>query len=189
MKDENKPNAKPINISNNSSEVQKKPLEGEQLIVNLEEIEDYKNIIICMICQELIVLKKKPVYCLQCNTATFCTDCIEKWRARGKDNCPNCQVKNPVMKSIQDNPLVGKLLQTVKVYCKFRPMGCEEIFTFDQIEIHESECGSCVYCNQEVLKKDMRTHMASACNNYQLTCQFCSKQGSRLLLKKYHECH
>lgn len=51
-------------------------LENEELIANENEVLDYKNLIQCMICQDLTLLSKDPEVCTHCQTAVFCHGCI-----------------------------------------------------------------------------------------------------------------
>jgi hypothetical protein len=52
-----------------------------------------------MICQELALLSKNPLYCGQCQSAVFCKECIKNWM-RSNNSCPNCRCIRPEMKSL-----------------------------------------------------------------------------------------
>jgi hypothetical protein len=71
------------------------------------------------------------------------------------------------------------LLKSIKLYCRFRPKGCNEIMPFDKFESHQAECGECNLCQAEVIKEKMNNHYANVCPKYNLQCNFCLVKGDR----------
>lgn len=91
------------------------------------------------------------------------------------------------MKSITDNRNLLGLMRTVKLYCKYRPLGCEEISNFDQFEEHAKECGKCKVCDKDgIIKKEMYNHHIDTCEKFMFRCQFCSIEGTRNHLSEHH---
>lgn len=167
--------------------IKKSVLEGDELIANQAEIQKFRNITNCHICTELLILSRDPQLCFECQQAIYCKSCIEKCLGK-KNECPYCRHESPRIVPISDNQNLLGLLKTVKLYCKFKPLGCEEIMDLDQCEKHEAECGSCKNCNDRVIKKDMHKHFASECLNFNMSCHFCGVFMLRRELKE-HRCY
>jgi len=67
-----------------------------------------------------------------------------------------CQDPNPKLSKVSDNPNLLGLMNNVKLYCKHRPKGCEDIVSLADYEKHADECGECKCCKEKVIiKKDM----------------------------------
>lgn len=142
-----------------------------------------------MICNELTLLSKDPQYCSKCQAAVFCRGCIQNWR-RTNDNCPACRQPHPEMKSLMDNKHLLGLVRTVKLYCRYRPRGCEEVVTYDQFEEHQKECGICRICSRDnIIKRDMHSHYLEECPTYQYRCTFCGVEGARQHMLEKHRCY
>eukprot|EP00347_Sterkiella_histriomuscorum_P005275 403357219 len=168
-------------------QVQKSFLEQDELIANMGEIQAYQNIINCSICTEILVLSKEPQYCQKCQSTVFCKSCISKW-VQSKGRCPLCQTENPHMADVKDNPNLLGLMNNVKLYCKWRPKGCEEIIKLADFEKHNDECGECKLCKKNVIKKDMHKHFATDCEFYPLQCAHCNTKQLRHEMKN-HKCY
>ena len=53
----------------------------EDRIVNILALDKLKSFAFCTICQEMIMpAEKKPVICIACNNAVYCSPCIDQWK-------------------------------------------------------------------------------------------------------------
>jgi len=78
-------------------------------------------------------------------------------------------------------------MNNVKLYCKHRPKGCDEIVSLADYEKHADECGECKFCHEKVIiKKDMHQHFSTACKFYELQCPYCGVKQLREELKSHH---
>lgn len=102
-----------------------KELANEELVANLEEIKEYEYLTNCMICQDFTFMSRDPQYCMTCQKSVFCKECIVQWLG-SRNTCPGCNTKKPQMRSLADNKKLLGLLQTIKLYCRLRPMGCKD---------------------------------------------------------------
>ena len=94
------------------------------------------------------------------------------------------------MKALTDNKHLLGLIRTVKLYCRYKPRGCEEIISYDMFEEHSKECGICRVCTKDnIIKKDMPNHYLEECQNYKMRCQFCGEEGTRQELTETHKCY
>jgi hypothetical protein len=94
------------------------------------------------------------------------------------------------MRSLADNKKLLGLLQTIKLYCRLRPMGCKDELHYDQFEEHEQECGRCVECARYgIIKENMHSHFIDDCDKYAFECQFCGVEENKNNLVKKHRCY
>jgi hypothetical protein len=56
-----------------------------------------------------------------------------KWLG-SKNTCPGCNTKKPTMRSLAENKKLLGLLQTIKLHCRLKPMGCKAELFYDQFE-------------------------------------------------------
>lgn len=52
------------------------------------------------------------------------------------------------MNNISDNPNLLGLMNNVKLYCKWRPKGCDDIVKLEDYEKHVDKCGECKLCEK-----------------------------------------
>jgi hypothetical protein len=78
----------------------------------------------------------------------------------------------------------------VRLYCRYRPRGCDEVCDYDQFEEHAKECGRCRICERDsIIKKVMFNHHLEECDKFLFRCQFCGVEGTRAHLSQYHMCY
>lgn len=129
------------------------------------------------------------MYCVGCQAAVFCKQCITDW-TKTKKECPNCRTDGGQYKALAENRHLLGLLKTIKLYCRYRPRGCDDIMTYDQFEEHQKECGVCRLCNSDnIVKKHMFSHYLEDCLQYLFRCQFCGLEGTREELTQRHRCY
>lgn len=102
---------------------------NKKYIVKDSIYEAFKDLIICPICQSIMI---KPAICLYCQNK-FCQKCKEKMKNYG-DNCPgNC-----------DNPQIVDATEKNNFITKFKfkcIKGCGKEIPFNEIENHySSDC-------------------------------------------------
>ena len=142
-------------------------LEPDQLI--LREGENVDSVLICSICQGIIV---NPQECRACQRS-FCLDCINQWRTRS-DHCPNL-CKKPLY--VQSHLVVRNLLDKLVFRC--RNSACKENLSYaSKIKRdHESNCEvehsdsllrlngrvveiNCTFCDVKFPPKEIKEHEA-----------------------------
>ena len=99
---------------------------NEDTIIKNETFESFQELIICPICECIMI---EPVMCLNCQN-NYCKKCIEDWKKKST-SCPN-RCENPIYKNvIGKNRLISKF--------KFKCIkGCGEEILFDDIQKHYS---------------------------------------------------
>ena len=97
---------------------------NEETIIKNENYESFQDMIICQICQCIML---EPVMCLECQNH-YCKKCIEDWKKKS-DKCPN-RCENTIYKNIiEKNRLITKF--------KFKCIkGCGAEIPFDDIKNH-----------------------------------------------------
>ena len=87
----------------------------------------FKNLIICKICQDILI---KPVMCMKCQKV-FCKRCIDEWNKNNK-KCPDgCDEPN-YQNCLGKNEILSKL--------KFKCTKCEEEINYDDAKKHHDAC-------------------------------------------------
>ena len=102
---------------------------NEETIIKNETYNSFPELLICQICQCLML---EPVMCIGCQNY-YCKKCIEDWKKKS-GKCPN-RCENPTYKSvIEKNRLITKM--------KFKCIkGCGAEILFDDIKNHyNSNC-------------------------------------------------
>lgn len=125
-----------------------------------------------------------------CQTSAFCHGCITTW-FKSKNECPGCLAQSPELKNVKDSLQIWGLVQTVRVCCKYKNFGCNEVHPLTEIEDHEEECGSCDFCHDKdkvIIKSNLRHHYSFDCTSYKIECPFCSEKGTRESLYNSHLC-
>ena len=103
---------------------------NEETIVKNEKYESFKENIYCPICECLMI---EPIMCFNCQNY-FCKKCVEDWKGKNNNTCPN-SCPNPVLKEvIGKNRLIAKF--------KFKCIkGCGAEIPFEEINNHyKSNC-------------------------------------------------
>ena len=99
---------------------------NEDTIIKNETFNSFPELIICQICQCIML---EPVMCLNCQNY-YCKKCIEDWKKKSQ-TCPN-KCEEPIFKNvIEKNRLITKM--------KFKCIkGCGAEILFDDIKKHYS---------------------------------------------------
>jgi hypothetical protein len=90
-------------------------------IVNLDEIKDIKDYILCGICYQVVTEERAPVECHFCHNTLFCSECISSW-IRQSRNCPYCHVSDA--KFVDISPVLLNMIKSIKYHCKNKEGGC-----------------------------------------------------------------
>ncbi len=106
-------------------------------IVNIEEIKDIKDYILCGICYQVVTDERGPVECNSCHNQLFCTQCITGW-SKTNSNCPYCHAASA--KYVEISPLLLDMIKAIKFYCKYQGRGCPETFSMKGLVRHEHDC-------------------------------------------------
>lgn len=177
--------------NNNQTEFSSNSIITERVTnLNLE----HSDLVHCPICHNILW---KPVTCNSCENS-FCFQCIEKWLFEQQEQiiecihnenendyitkclsltrCPfNCspfqQRKCP--------PLLISILSKLKIQCRNKYSGCQQILCYEQLEKHEEELCSyriiqCLGCKQNMFKEiyDNEQHLFK-CIYIELQCMKC----------------
>ncbi|PRP81691.1 hypothetical protein PROFUN_01198 [Planoprotostelium fungivorum] len=181
---------------------QSRDLDGptlDDLVCEEKDIEEYK----CPICMQIL---QSPRQCK--NGHLYCALCIQKSLDK-RAECPQCRV--PLNLSELAKSLVAeKHLRALKVHCKYYlmreeskkpahnaevnwivdPEGCQETFTQEEAERHESKCGYapdlCMFgANCRVRKMTVEEHR-DACPYRTITCDHCKKEIKLVSLEDHN---
>jgi hypothetical protein len=103
---------------------------NDDTIIKDAQYEVFKDLIYCQICECLMI---EPVMCFNCQN-NFCKKCINDWKSRNANSCPN-RCENPIYRDvIGKNRLISKF--------KFKCIkGCGAEIPFEDINNHyKSNC-------------------------------------------------
>ena len=133
--------------------------------LKLEENEKEKiNDLLCYSCQNYPL---NPISCSECKTI-FCKECIE-----GNNKCPSC---NSIFKEGEISEENKNLYSSIKIFCKYKYCGCQEILSKDELINHENNCknniGKCPTCGNEFNYEELYSHINN-CNNNERKCNLC----------------
>ncbi|CAF0991054.1 unnamed protein product [Didymodactylos carnosus] len=143
------------------------------------------DICLCPICQNILW---KPVACKVCENA-FCSKCITTWlykQYRSRPICPfNCNYRERKCPSILLN-----LLSKLKVDCRYKSIGCENIICYEALERHEDECQyqmkQCKGCEKSILLKDLDDH-ENECDMIDVICCKCQYVYKQKEMKNHNQ--
>jgi hypothetical protein len=103
---------------------------NDDTIIKDAQYEAFKDLIYCQICECLMM---EPVMCFNCQN-NFCKKCINDWKSRNANSCPN-RCENPIYRDV-----IGKnrLISKFKFKCT---KGCGAEIPFEDINNHyKSNC-------------------------------------------------
>jgi len=123
----------------------------------LEEVVEFKSNIVCLICNELALPSRDPVYCMTCEIATFCKSCTDQWREKN-NSCPQCREPRFKVKALKENLTLRTLTEIAIVFCKNASKGCKHVAPMSEIEDHEKYCGNCDLCDDFAYGMDIQEH-------------------------------
>lgn len=108
---------------------------------------------------------------------TFCKECLDKYLARRREECPVCQADLSKVTGAQEE-LVGKL-EKLSLHCTNHESGCDAILDYYKLTEHlDTECilrsVSCRHknCPNKVPQKDLEAHMEK-CDYRLVECKVC----------------
>ena len=147
-----------------------------QLIQFLKPLEDDFK---CPICYGIL---QEPHLTTCCGNHHLCKVCTENIKgANGR--CPFCQQK-PFTGFIDKR--FERQLNELKVYCIYRPKGCDWIGKFGEVEQHlniSKENGECQFvvvecpvsigCKECIPRKNLENHVNNNCKYRQTQCMYC----------------
>ena len=147
------------------------------------------NLLQCKICMNLL---NDPYDCIHCNQ-TFCKKCIKNYINTNK-KCPyDIYFKNsPKQPNIQKEKVqfnikpssanITKIINSLKIYCKYRKNGCNSELSIEQVKDHENNC---LFKNQKLIKTKILEEEKEKNNN--LNKDKDENFVSELLLKKIED--
>ena len=147
-----------------------------QLIQFLKPLEDDFK---CPICFEIL---QEPHLTTCCGNHHLCKVCMENVK-EAKGGCPFCQQK-PFDGFIDKR--FERQLNELKVYCIYRPKGCDWVGNFGKIAQHlniDEKNGECqfvavqcpvsVECEEYILRKYLKNHINNFCVYRRAQCLYC----------------
>ena len=149
-----------------------------QRLVNKENYTNFLEIIQCKICFNIL---KNPYDCSLCGNS-FCYNCISNLLKSNK-HCPfNCQNFSIKPSSYGIISYLSKL----NFYCKNKDYGCNEIISYQNLDIHEKECKYFYticpngQCNKKILWDSLENHLKNECFYTLIKCKYCNQDFNRI---------
>jgi E3 ubiquitin-protein ligase NRDP1 len=163
--------------TNKNTLIQSKGIPFQRLI-NKENYTNFLDIIQCKICFNIL---KNPYDCSTCGNS-FCYNCISNLLKSHK-KCPfNCQ--NVTIKPSSYG--IISYLSKLNFYCKNKDYGCNEIISYQNLDIHEKECKYFYticpngQCNKKLLWDSLENHLKNECFYTLIKCQYCNQDFNRI---------
>ena len=158
-------------------------------LISLNEVEENSisiaKLISCPICK---IIDYKPIKTKCCDY--FCEKCFKNSITKGLF-CPN----HPDIKIERNkNDIIDNLYLNIrgiiKVYCKNKEKGCNDILFIDNLNYHlNNECLfrkiKCDFCNLEIFYKDFQSHQIN-CNGFFFKCN-CGKEIEKSKIEEHNE--
>ena len=69
----------------------------------------------------------------------FCSMCVKEWLKKSA-TCPNCRQQMNERDLKQVLPLLRNLISKLRIVCKYKEKGCEEVTTIDGLQQHLVQC-------------------------------------------------
>ena len=170
-------------MKENQNNIKNKPL------ISLNDIEENSlsiaKFILCPICKKIdynLIKTKCEDY--------FCENCFKN-SINKELYCPNHPDKK-IEKAEKDNieNLYLKIRGIIKVYCKNKDKGCNDILLIDNLNNHlNKEClfrmVKCDFCNLEFFYKDIQSHQIN-CSKIFIKCN-CGKEIEKYKIEEHKE--
>lgn len=121
---------------------------------------------ICSICDDLF----EDVVAVKCQH-NFCRSCLTRWIETQTDKshvpCPQCRsIFHPTF-GIKDSRIIRNLLSVFQFKCSIE--SCKIVINYDELNLHREKCLYsrilCTFCDEEMLRRDLKTH-EMGCINY-----------------------
>ena len=163
--------------TNKNTLIQSKGIPFQRLI-NKENYTNFLDIIQCKICFNIL---KNPYDCSSCGNS-FCYNCISNLLKSNKKcpfNCENFTIKPSSYGIIS-------YLSKLNFYCKNKDYGCNEIISYQNLDIHEKECKYFYticpngQCNKKLLWDSLENHLKNECFYTLIKCQYCNQDFNRI---------
>ena len=110
---------------------------------------------------------------------TFCKECLEKYLARKRVECPVCNAKLSKEEATEPQEELVKQLEKLSLNCSHQKSGCEAVVDYFKLEEHlEKECPlrlvPCRHknCTDQVSCRDLESHMEK-CDHRLVECKVC----------------
>ncbi len=165
---EEKKSESKIKIINEETKMKEPPHENSinpyRIQFNNENDKSKLNDLLCNQCENFPL---NPISCSECNTI-FCKECINE-----NNKCLNC---NSIFKQGEILEELKNLYSNIKINCKYKECGCDEILSSNELLNHENNCkskiGKCTFCNNEFKYEELYFHIKN-CKNNERKCIIC----------------
>ena len=123
----------------------------------------------------------------------FCFDCLRPLTRDGNVTCPVCRTELKEAE-IYPNNMAKRAILNLMIYCDKQEEGCTWKGELRQRDEHNKECGHVLevcdnFCEESVLRKDIKKHKESECSRRMVGCDYCdSRLEYRQLADHYKIC-
>ena len=123
----------------------------------------------------------------------FCFDCLRPLSRDGNVTCPVCRTELKEAE-IYPNNMAKRAILNLMIYCDKQEEGCTWKGELRQRDEHNKECGHMLevcdnFCEESVLRKDIKKHKESECSRRMVGCGYCdSRLEYRQLADHYKIC-
>lgn len=122
----------------------------------------------------------------------FCYSCISDLLSRPNPVCPADM--EPLFKDkIFRDVCCQREILALKVYCRCRASGCQEVMTLQQVPEHLNVCGffevpcPLAQCPERLLRKEVPDHLSWRCQQRQASCDYCQATMPLAQLQKHQD--
>ncbi len=110
---------------------------------------------------------------------TYCKECLDKYIARKRDECPVCQSKLTTEGATEPEENLVKKLAKLSLHCSHHKSGCQDVVEYFKLDEHlQKECLlrllPCKHknCPDQIACRDLETHMEK-CDHRLVECKVC----------------
>jgi hypothetical protein len=95
---------------------------------------------------------------------------------------------------MKPHKIIRNLLSQLKIKCRNEEHGCEEIVSYEKLEVHEEveceyefvPCQNKEYgCTQTIRREHMKKHLEEQCVYNKVKCMYCNKKFTRLEIRNH----
>lgn len=122
----------------------------------------------------------------------FCCSCISDLLSRPNPVCPADM--EPLFKDkIFRDVCCQREILALKVHCRCRASGCQEVMTLQQVPEHLNVCGffevpcPLAQCPERLPRKEVPDHLSWRCQQRQASCDYCQATMPLAQLQKHHD--
>lgn len=117
-----------MSMMSENKEIIKISVVETERVINQEAVnEDIK----CRICHGILM---RPLECMSCENC-FCLTCLQKW-VQEAGSCP-FKCKGELEFKTKPHKVIRNMLSQLKLTCKNKNDGCNQIINYDKLELHE----------------------------------------------------